>query len=206
MPSPIVHLNVISQVSKCLTLSLTPDLLLGSISPDAIHMRPNQTWADKSVTHFYDIADDDFFDAISQAKQMLTEVAPDFKLGYLIHLYTDYLWREVIYAPYFHARKETMARLELHALYYRDMQRIDEVLKSSVLMLVPELKQAMARHGCPFLSQGEIEQWCHKVLEQDLGKGERMNGELEVFSMTDIQLFIETCTQQIVTYFHVFEG
>lgn len=63
MPSPIVHLNVIQNVSKRLSIPMTSDLLLGSISPDAIHMRPNQTWADKAVTHFYDIADDDYVEA-----------------------------------------------------------------------------------------------------------------------------------------------
>ena len=205
MPSPIVHLNVIQNVSKRLSIPMTSDLLLGSISPDAIHMRPNQTWADKAVTHFYDIADDDYVEAILQAKQIITGVTQDFKLGYLIHLYTDYLWREIIYAPYFHARKERMERLELHALYYRDMQRIDDLLKGQVLPLSADLKQAIAMPVCPLLSRDEVEQWRHKVLKQDLEKDKQGDTELEVFYMTDILLFIERCCQQIVTYFHLFE-
>ena len=49
-----------------------------------------------------------------------------FLLGYLIHIYTDYLWRDQIYAPYFHREKERIPRTQLYSLYYSDMGIIDE--------------------------------------------------------------------------------
>ena len=53
MPSPIVHLEVLFVLFNQFNRTVTAELLLGVLSPDAIHMRPNQTWLDKAMTHFY---------------------------------------------------------------------------------------------------------------------------------------------------------
>ena len=84
MPSPIVHIEILYQLINQCHLIITPELLLGVISPDAIHMRPNQTWEDKAVTHFYEQADVSFELAIDKAKQTIRCESSDFKLGYQI--------------------------------------------------------------------------------------------------------------------------
>ncbi len=167
MPSPILHLEVIFKLSQVLQLPISSDLLLGSISPDAIHMRSNQTWTDKSLTHLYEVADVDFNEAINQAKILIQCESTEFKLGYLIHLYTDYLWREKMYTPFFLTRKDQMERSKLHALYYRDMQRIDSMIFNQAKWLevgIHRLKTAIPIPCYPLLSKAEVEAWRKKVL------------------------------------------
>ena len=69
MPSPIVHLEVLFVLFNQFNRTVTAELLLGVLSPDAIHMRPNQTWLDKAMTHFYHEADTSYDHAIKTAKK-----------------------------------------------------------------------------------------------------------------------------------------
>ena len=110
MPSPVIHLDLLVRWCALTHRSLTSELVLGAISPDAIHIRANQTWSDKAKTHFYEETEVSYVYALSVARQQLKEVSADFLMGYLIHLYTDYVWRDQVYAPYFHAHKDHIPR------------------------------------------------------------------------------------------------
>ncbi len=205
MPSPIVHLEIMFQLFSSLNRPVTPQLLLGAISPDAIHMRPNQTWHDKSVTHFYEEADISFTEAIEKAKTLINCESADLKLGYLIHLYTDYLWREHVYTPYFKMYKDQMLRSDLHALYYREMQRIDAVILKESSWLdeaILKLQQLQGLACLPLLSKEEIEAWRLKVLMHDLGENHLVDGEFEVFTLMEIKTFLRDCCEQLIHQFH----
>ena len=208
MPSPIVHIEILYQLRKQYNLIITPELLLGVISPDAIHMRLHQTWEDKAVTHFYEQADVSFEQAIETAKQTIRCDSSDFKLGYLIHLYTDYLWRQDIYTPYFKTYKDQLIRQELHALYYRDMQRIDTfLLKEATWLEETKLKlQQINGISCfPLLSQEEIDKWRMKVLNDDLKEKVLLASEFEIFEMIQIRTFIQTCCEFLKIHLNQFE-
>lgn len=208
MPSPIIHLEVIFNLCQRMNYPIIADLLLGSISPDAIHMRENQTWQDKSKTHFYETADHDFDEAIQEAKKVVICSSSEFKLGYLIHLYTDYLWRERIYTPFFLARKDVMIREELHALYYKEMKAIDgHVLDCAdwVNLVKFELSKVRISSCFPLLNHDEVQKWCDKVIEKDLNT-EVTDYELKVFFTEDIQLFINHCSEELMSRFEMFKS
>jgi hypothetical protein len=58
MPLPMVHLAIAVRAHELMGSEPTPAFLLGSIAPDAIHMRPNATRDDKRKTHLLsDVAD-----------------------------------------------------------------------------------------------------------------------------------------------------
>jgi len=171
MPSPIIHLEILYQLAKQQNMELDPDLIQGVISPDAIHMRANQTWEDKSKTHYYKLADESYFLALEKAKNELRKTTKAFTLGYLIHLYTDYFWRETIYTPFFMLRKEEMPRQDLHALYYKQMQQLDyAILKDATWIKKAQnsLDEVTFKGNFKHLTQQEINQWSSKVVENDL--------------------------------------
>lgn len=102
MPWPMVHFAIAVDIS-CSEPS--PTLLLGSIAPDAIHMRGDVTREDKGKTH---LVSNGKFPSIDTIKnELLTclnkRTEPDWKeyvLGYFAHIYADIRWTETIYADF----------------------------------------------------------------------------------------------------------
>jgi len=160
MPSPIIHLHHLFMHEQ----NPTPERVLGTIAPDAIHMRAGAGWGDKAQTHFYD-------SGLVAATAMLSGQTPQLRLGYLNHLKLDYRWRDTIYAPFFHAHKNQMERPDLYALYYQEMAQLDRAILKEAhwLETATQLLNQAKVLGLPLLSASEINGWRQKVLT-DLGQ------------------------------------
>ncbi|HAX72269.1 MAG TPA: hypothetical protein DCY20_01960 [Firmicutes bacterium] len=189
MPSPIIHLQLAHELSERLNIKLSKEFLLDTISPDAIHMVQNANWEDKAMTHFYDLADQDYSKAIITAYEQTTSA------GYCFHLYTDYYWREHVYTPFFQCYKDKMPRSALHALYYQDMAHIDRYYLQQADW-IPEIKRMLLNakvNPILKLSCDAIKDWSTKVCEQDLCyDGQAFNNvNLNAFDIQQINQFIE---------------
>ena len=205
MPSPVIHLDLLVRWCALTHRSLTSELVLGAISPDAIHIRANQTWSDKAKTHFYEETEVSYVYALSVARQQLKEVSADFLMGYLIHLYTDYVWRDQVYAPYFHAHKDHIPRQTLYDYYYHDTAQLDQLVLSQASWLADMRSCLTSIHSTdivmPLLTPQELMGWKDKVLLRDLASlGERE--ELGVLSLANINGVCEEILRQLV---HLFE-
>ncbi|AZN40978.1 hypothetical protein [Paenibacillus albus] len=102
MPWPMVHFGIAEKLYKG---QPSPSFLLGSIAPDAIHVRGQVTRAEKGATHF---VTGDRFPSVEQLKyhclHHLSHVSEteqaDFVRGYIAHVYADMRWTETIYARF----------------------------------------------------------------------------------------------------------
>ena len=172
MPLPMVHLAIAYQVHQHANLALTPGFVLGSLSPDAIHMRPNTDRSDKDRVHLGVTALSEP-EALARIRSLLDESQQagngfdPFAQGYAGHLITDYLWLQDIGKPFFQQIPETASPEERRAWYYRETDQVDFNLynhapwRASVWEL---LASADALEFPPHLSAGEIDQWRLRTL------------------------------------------
>jgi hypothetical protein len=130
MPLPMVHMSITVNIFRNKGLEVDPQFLLGSISPDAIHMRENTTREDKGKTHFYmqkytsveDLFENElrpFFDPLRSDDQRFM-----FAKGYISHVLTDLLWLHTVYGNF--RKKITEDHIEDdRTLYYMETDQID---------------------------------------------------------------------------------
>jgi hypothetical protein len=102
MPWPMVHFSI---AEKLFDHDPSPEFLLGSIAPDAIHMRANTTRQDKGRTHLCE--DDGTMPNLQTfsdfCKRHVTQNDHDNNqliLGYVSHLYADLRWTETVWNDY----------------------------------------------------------------------------------------------------------
>lgn len=130
MPLPMVHMFVTETIFREKGMDINAAFLLGSISPDAIHMRENTTRADKQKTHFgmgKDSTVEDiflnnmrpYFDPYHSSEQWFW-----FAKGYMSHVITDLFWQNTVYRDF--KQKIDVETIENErSLYYMDTDQID---------------------------------------------------------------------------------
>jgi hypothetical protein len=127
MPLPMVHLTVAVRRYES-DGTLPPAFLLGSLAPDAIHMRPGAGREDKARTHLLappDTADHAAIrDLLGRYRTADRELA-DFAAGYAAHLLTDRHWAEAVYRPFRRALPPTLDPVSRRELYYRETDQLD---------------------------------------------------------------------------------
>ncbi|WJM09849.1 hypothetical protein [Paenibacillus sp. PK1-4R] len=102
MPWPMVHFAIASEVIS----DPSPELLLGSLAPDSIHVRTNLR-TEKAKTHLMPeagrFATDEELEAFFELNKQLAYSDPKFMqylCGYIAHIYTDRVWTFDIYPAY----------------------------------------------------------------------------------------------------------
>ncbi|MEZ4637190.1 MAG: hypothetical protein R2856_19925 [Caldilineaceae bacterium] len=101
MPLPMVHFAVAVDLYAALNQAISPEFLLGSIAPDAIHLRDGWTQADKVITHFglpYDYPDWAKIEPILRGQWTRSPFAA-LTAGYVAHVLTDQLWIDTVAIP-----------------------------------------------------------------------------------------------------------
>jgi hypothetical protein len=167
MALPMVHLSVAHGLVCAWGYRPTPAFYLGSIAPDAIHMRPGIDSQDKRAVH---LSQDGQID-LRRVQELVTECwqtsgdAP-FAEGYCVHLLTDRYWVDETVRP-LQAKLDPMPWHEQRTLYYDECDKIDLELydqqpwRDSVWALLQSAETSDFRG---LLAQGEIEMWRDRVL------------------------------------------
>ena len=127
MPLPMVHLAVAVQLCEAPHNIPSPAFLLGSIAPDAIHMRPGAGGDEKRRVHLLGSQDLNH----ERIRAFLAPYwahdigSPDLAEGYAVHLLTDRLWREKVIVPFRANVPQDIPYQDLRSLYYQDTDQID---------------------------------------------------------------------------------
>ena len=127
MPLPMVHLSVAVALSEIDGRFPSANFLLGSLAPDAIHMRPNSVKHDKEHVHLMDLglSPSKLLQLFRIEYGMDNAQSSGFVGGYLAHLLTDRLWWQTIITPFRNKFPPTFSDPDFRSLYYKDTDRID---------------------------------------------------------------------------------
>jgi hypothetical protein len=183
----MVHLSVAHSLVQDHGYSDSPAFYLGSIAPDAIHMRPGTEQKDKHVVHFVDqtgLQRERLHALLAQGQQAEPRafvadefvadefVADDFVAGYAAHVLTDVAWRAEIILPFRRPRVEHMPYSELRTLYYNECDKLDFDLYDEQpwrpavweMLSVAEARDIGLEGDPPLLSADEIDAWRNRIL------------------------------------------
>ncbi|AOZ92576.1 hypothetical protein [Paenibacillus crassostreae] len=162
MPWPMVHFAI----SEILSFGdPSPNLLLGSISPDAIHMRGQISREEKGVTHLVHNGKLPNKELIMERyrEYLPKRMEPEWKsfvVGYFSHIYTDLRWTETIYTDF--ENNYNGDKNEIRKTYNNEVSQVEfyllRALESKDKLLV-KLEQAKGYSVDPFLTQLEINQY-----------------------------------------------
>ena len=128
MPLPMVHLAVAVRLQEPRGAEPSPAFLLGSIAPDAIHMRPGAGREEKRRTHLLDLPATAGRAPIRDLRadyRGADAALRDFADGYAAHLLTDRLWDALLERDYRPRVPPDLDPAERRALYYRETDQLD---------------------------------------------------------------------------------
>jgi hypothetical protein len=170
MPLPMVHFAVAVQLGERSSQFPSAEFLLGSIAPDAIHMRPESQHRDKLITHLLDPADTPDHTQVRDLLAHYTAMPapyPAFAAGYAAHVLTDRLWSSTITEPFYAQLPPDTDDVTWRKLYYQETDQIDCNLYHH-MPWQPEvwscLAQADSLDFLPLLSSSEIDLWRKRTL------------------------------------------
>ncbi len=207
MPLPMVHLSIAVELFGVDRVS--PDFLLGSIAPDAIHMRYGSTADDKDRTHLRDIPGESYSSRLRGflSKYIASDLdARDFIIGYTIHLWSDYLWITTI-GDEFIQNFGNKPNLEFRKLYYNDTEQIDIDLYRACLcreVLWDKLKKAQPRTIGNLLLSNEIDNWRNHVLQWFDQARENRYTEPVLITRAVVDDFVRSAVDNCMTEFPVY--
>jgi hypothetical protein len=203
MPLPMVHLSIAILLGERDVLFPSPDFLLGSIAPDAIHMRPNTARRDKHITHLL-IPTDTPDHARVHDLLIQNSALPAFAAGYAAHVLVDRWWSNNIVQPFYDRVAALMDDAARTQLYYQETDQLDVNLfqrvpwRSQVWSL---LAKAPAPDFPPWLTAAEIDAWRVRTLRWFDDPAHNPHITPQNLTNELLQRFIDAAIAQLVDQF-----
>lgn len=174
MPLPMVHFWVAVRMAQARGTFPSREFLLGSIAPDAVHVRPDYERAYKRRSHLNDPPDSEDH---ARVRDFVVEHVRDtgandaaarYAIGYAAHVLTDRLWLQRVYNP-FRERNQHLTREELRSLYYQETDQIDFNLYHGSRWREPVwkvLEAVEAPDEVQLVTPSEVDQWRCRTLRR----------------------------------------
>lgn len=211
MPLPMIHLSVAVNVEKIITPEKMPMFLLGSISPDAIHMRAGADRVDKRKTHCIGETREETIENVrnmlSNSKSMKEENLKTFILGYCTHILTDVIWADTVHKGYINTLTDIGLKNQSKILYYKETDTIDFKIFREVWwrrQVWEQFSISEPPKGFDLLTFQELEKWKVRTLTwfEDEGKDPKITPQYITEDI--IKTFISNASafvyKEILTY------
>lgn len=204
MAQPMMHLLVAERVynSGCIPIQAYGDFLLGSIAPDAVHMKANYERRLKDISHYK-------FDSRSPIrifdgfmKKYGATGNQDFAYGYLVHLLSDMIWYHEVRVPF----KERFAQnpskdMSMNEAYYADCEQLEQMLyeDEKAADVIESLKVSNAITLDGLIEAENVEKWKDVLLEKYDSRTKVFEDTVYI-SKQQVEDYIVICTKQCLVY------
>ena len=205
MPLPMVHLSTAVKISTIQGLK-SPEFYLGSISPDAVHMRTGFVRDDKTRSHCNArvLASIDKLDSLCVMIEKSAGKEREFLLGYLVHILTDLFWEDTILKTYGERYEADPAPIQDRRMgYYNDTDQLDFAFYE-IESWRPEVWR-MLKHAEEFaveeaVSKEEVAAWKYRTLNwYNSGKSQHTN-PIKYISYEDLDSFTSYAAEKCDEY------
>ena len=171
MPGPKLHLWIGYRVAEALPAHpVLGDLLLGTISPDAVHARDE--WSRRAKRHSHLVRKGEHiqrrfarYDALWHRYQDTDEA--DFAWGWISHLVADHLWSHLIGRAYWHRTVTDLPHDERRRIWYEELAAADSCIdldRQELGRVLSALRSAEPRSFGDFMDADVIGRWRDEVV------------------------------------------
>ena len=205
MPLPMVHLSTAVKINTLQGLK-SPEFYLGSISPDAVHMRTGFVRDDKPRSH----CNARMLTSINELDSLCVMIKNsvckerEFLLGYLIHILTDLFWEDTILKTYGERYEADPTPIQDKRMaYYNDTDQLDfafyekENWRSEIWEMLAQTKDFAVENA---VNKDEVAAWKYRTLNwYNSGKSQHTN-PIKYINYEDLDNFTSYAAEKCEKY------
>ncbi len=207
MAQPMMHLLIADKIytEKSGSILSYGEFLLGSIAPDAVHMREDCTKEQKRISHYRYTSESPISHFDTLFNEYSTSENKDFVLGYLIHLLSDMIWYHSVRAPFKERFSQaTLRELSMNEAYYVDCEQIEELMywEENAPRIINGLKESKAYSLDGMIDAESVRAWKEKLI-LDYNNKRNIHPHTQYISEQHVRDYIEDCSKECSKYLDV---
>ena len=204
MAQPMMHLLIADKIytEKASSIHSYGDFLLGSIAPDAVHVKENYTREIKDISHYkFDSKShisyfDTFFD------EYYTSENKDFVVGYLVHLLSDMIWYHSVRVPFKKEfQKAPSQNMSMNEAYYADCEQIEQLMffEKNASRIIETINKGNAYSLEGLIDAEDVRAWKEKFIF-DYNNRKNISIQTKYISEQHIRDYISDCAKECTEY------
>lgn len=204
MAQPMMHLLIADKIyiEKASSIHSYGDFLLGSIAPDAVHVKENYTREIKDISHYkFDSKShisyfDTFFD------EYYTSENKDFVVGYLVHLLSDMIWYHSVRVPFKKEfQKAPLQNMSMNEAYYADCEQIEQLMffEKNASRIIQTINRGKAYSLEGLIDAEDVKAWKEKFIF-DYNNRKNISIQTKYISEQHIRDYITDCAKECTEY------
>ena len=204
MAQPMMHLLIADKVytEKLGSFYSYGDFLLGSIAPDAVHVKENYTRELKDISHyrFNSKSSISYFDTFID--KYCTSENKGFAVGYLIHLLSDMIWYHSVRVPFKEEfLKAPTYNMSMNEAYYADCEQIEQLMfwEKDASRIIKAISKSKAYSLEGLIDSEDIEVWKEKLIFEYNNK-RKTSLHTTYISEQQIRDYIINCAKKCTEY------
>lgn len=204
MAQTMMHLLITDKIytEKSSSIHSYGDFLLGSIAPDAVHVKENYTREIKDISHYkFDSKShisyfDTFFD------EYYTSENKDFVVGYLVHLLSDMIWYHSVRVPFKEEfQKAPLQNISMNEAYYADCEQIEQLMffEKNTSRIIETINKGNAYSLEGLIDAEDVRAWKEKFI-YDYNNRKNISIQTKYISEQHIRDYIADCAKECTEY------